>query len=457
MLRTGLLTEVSRRLGNRGVVWAGIRGDDAEPLADLPQFAAAFSIVAAYRRRVGVDGVAYEDFSGVRVDPEIWDIDDHLHDDATVQFRQALLRSLARPSALLPYRSSRFLSAIWFARRDKCTSLGLFGAHQSAFEHKPWVETAVADLGLPHIRWIYVADEEQLQTRKLLDTGPIVLRRSRTSGGEGIVRVDSAAQARAQWPHVDEAFVSVAPYISGGVPVNVGATVWHDGVTLQHLSIQLVGIPGLVTREFGYCGNDFGLARDLDPVLVDQIEDAMTKIGGWLRNFGYRGTFGGDFLIHDGQALFTEINPRFQGSTLASCRLSVDEGEGCLMLEHLGAVLGMDAPARRRPLRDLVAQTPDVANVVVHWTGLESAVVDPETLVDAVLTLVPGSHADVLTHTGLRTDRGAAVARLTLPTRVTSTGFDVTPMLASIVETWGRRSGALPGQRKDPSPEAVLP
>lgn len=127
------------------------------------------------------------------------------------------------------------------------------------------------------------------------------------------------------------------------------------------------------------------------------------------------------------------------------------------MLEHLGAVLGMDAPARRRPLRDLVAQTPDVANVVVHWTGLESAVVDPETLVDAVLTLVPGSHADVLTHTGLRTDRGAAVARLTLPTRVTSTGFDVTPMLASIVETWGRRSGALPGQRKDPSPEAVLP
>jgi hypothetical protein len=438
--RATLLREVSAALGNRRLVWAGIRGDDAEPLADLPQFEAAYTIINAYSRRLSVDGAAYEDLTGVRVDLETWDIDDHLGAAATATFRRAMLQALSVPSALLPYRPSSFLSAICFARRNRCLSLGLFGGHQAAFEHKPWVETSIAGLGVPTIPWTYIADEEQLRTEEMLRHGAVILRRSRTSGGEGIVRVDDAGQARVQWPHVAEAFVSVAPFLAGGVPVNVGATAWHDGVTTHYPSIQLIGIPDCVTRPFGYCGNDYGLAKQLDRPVLDQIESSTTTIGNWLRSYGYRGTFGVDYLVHDGVPLFTEINPRFQGSTHASCQLAIDAGESCLMLEHLAAILGMAAP-RQRPIRELTAEAPPLAHFVVHWVGDEDEHLDPAPLVRLAMAASRTIRAEVLTRPALVTQRGAAIARIVCRDAVTRTGFELAEPFAGVVSQWNAGAG----------------
>jgi hypothetical protein len=433
--RAALFRDVSAKLGHRRLVWAGIRGDDAEPLADLPQFEGAYTIINAYSRRLSVDSKAYEDLTGIRVDLETWDIDDHLGASETATFRRVMLQALAVPSALLPYRPSSFLSAIWFARRDRCLNIGLFGGHQAAFEHKPWVETSLAALGVRTIPWTYVADEEQLRTEEMLRRGPLILRRSRTSGGEGIVRVDDAGQARLQWPRVAEAFVSVAPFLSGGVPVNVGATAWRDGVTVHYPSVQLIGIPDCVTRPFGYCGNDYGLAKDLDRAVLDQVESATVTIGNWLRSYGYRGTFGVDFLVHDGVPLFTEINPRFQGSTHASCKLAIDAGESCLMLEHLAATMGMPAP-QQRPVAELTAEAAALAHFVVHWTGDERERLDASPLVRLAMTTGRAIRAEVQTRPGLLTERGAAVARIVCRESVTRTGFELTEPFAGVVSTW---------------------
>ena len=435
MNRAALLREVSAKLGHRRLVWAGIRGDDAEPLGDLPQFDAAYTIINAYSRRLSVDGTAYEDLTGVRVDLETWDIDAHLDAEQTAAFRRIMLQALSVPSALLPYRPSSFLSAIWFARRDRCLNLGLFGGHQAAFEHKPWVETSIASLGVRTIPWTYVADEEQLRTAEMLRHGPLMLRRSRTSGGEGIVRVDDAEEARLQWPRVAEAFVSVAPFLEGGVPVNVGATAWHDGVTVHYPSVQLIGIPDCVARPFGYCGNDYGLVKDLGRDVLDRIESATVTIGNWLRSYGYLGTFGVDFLVHDGVPLFTEINPRFQGSTHASCKLAINAGESCLMLEHLAAIMGMAAP-RQRPVRELAAEAPALAHIVVHWVGEQSQRLDPAPLVRLAMATGRSIRAEVLTRPGLLTDRGAVVARIVCRESVTRTGFELTEPFAGVILKW---------------------
>jgi ATP-grasp domain len=439
--RAALLRDVSAALGNRRLIWAGIRGDDAEPLADLPQLEGAYTIINAYSRRVSVDSKAYEDLTGVRVDLETWDIDDHLGAAETAVFRRVMLQALAVPSAMLPYRPSSFLSAIWFARRDRCLNMGLFGGHQAAFEHKPWVETSLTALGVRTIPWTYVADEEQLRTQDMLRRGPLILRRSRTSGGEGIVRVDDGAQLRAQWPRVAEAFVSVAPFLSGGLPVNVGATAWHDGVTVHYPSVQLIGVPECVTRPFGYCGNDFGLAKDLDRGVLDRIESATVTIGNWLRSYGYRGTFGVDFLVHDGVPLFTEINPRFQGSTHASCKLAIDAGQSCLMLEHLAAIIGMPAP-RQRPVAELAAAAPALAHFVVHWTGEEAERLDAGSLVRRAMETGRVMRAEVQTRPELLTERGAAVARLICRESVTQTGFELSEPFAGVVSTWRNHAAA---------------
>ena len=122
--RGPLLAAVERRLADRRLVWAGIRGDDIEPLSDLPQLYASFSIAGNYVNRGNVHSVAYEDMTGIRVDPEIWDIDEQLHEPATKEFRHGLLRALSSDSALLPYRPSPFLSAVHFARLEAVSTWG---------------------------------------------------------------------------------------------------------------------------------------------------------------------------------------------------------------------------------------------------------------------------------------------------------------------------------------------
>jgi hypothetical protein len=442
--RAALLAEVERRLGDRRLVWAGLRGDDIEPLADLPQLHASFSIIGAYNRRGGITSVAYEDLTGVRVDPETWDIDEHLRDEATREFRHGLLQALGSTSALLPYRPSQFLSAVHFARLDQCVNLGLFGAQQSAFEHKPWVESAVAAMGISRIPWTYVADEEQLKARDVMSAGKVVLRRSRTSGGQGFTLVNGPDELAAAWPEVDEAFTSVAPYLEGGLPLNVGATVWRDGVTVHHPSVQLIGIESCVTRRFGYCGNDFGLVRDLEPAIVDQIEASTVLIGKWLQTQGYLGSFGVDYLVHEGKPLFTEVNPRFQGSTHASCRLSIQSGEACLMLEHLAAWLGIPCPGAE-PLRSRVAHARDLTNLVVHWIGDETRALDAHKLVDDMQLTDPGIRADVLVPEGVVSDPGSLAARLSLQRSVTTSGFDIDDVLDRQIGQW-QRGAAQPAE-----------
>lgn len=435
MDRDVLLAEVTERLGDRRLVWSGLRGEDVEPLADLPQLHASYSIISRYRRRERIESLAYEDLTGERPDLEVFDIDDHLDEEQARAFRQAHLRTLSVASVLMPYRASPFLSAIWFARRDRCRLVGLFGAHQSAFEHKPWVESALQDAGIPTVPWVYIADEDQLTTKTLVRDGPVVLRRSRTSGGEGFTLVEDASELSSRWPAGREAFVSVAPFLRDSIPLNVGATVWHDGVTVHHPSVQLVGVPGCVTRPFGYCGNDFVAAASLDLEIIDEIERTTIAIGQWLRRHGYLGTFGVDYLFHQGRLLFTEINPRFQGSTHASCRLAIESNESCLMLEHVATFLGCGAPPAR-PLRDRVAEVSPIAHVVVHWTGKSPTRVDPTRLADAVTRHPRGMAAELRVDHRLVTQPGAVAVRLVVRDRITDTGHELCAPWHETIRSW---------------------
>lgn len=432
MNRAALITDVSERLGSRRLVWAGLRGSDAEPLADLPQFSASFSIISTLPGRGSIDSLTFEDLYGERPDLEVWDIEDHRDSDATKEFRTALLNTLARPSALLPYRSSQFISAIWFARKDSALNLGRFGGFQSAFEHKPWVEVEIAALGVPNVPWTYVADEEQLLAAHLFEEGPILLRRSRTSGGEGFVRINEVGEIERQWPMVAEGIVSVAHYLSGAIPINIGAVVWHDGVTIHSPSVQLVGCPDLTQRPFGYCGNDFELASRLDSSTLDEIDHSTRVIGNWLHDHGYRGAFGVDYLLHEGRVLFTEINPRFQGSTYASCYLSIQRDESCLMLEHIAALLGVPAP-RSAPLREQVKRGSLLSNIVVHWQGHQSAMIDGAVLGDRVRSQPECIRADAITRRELITHPGAVIGRFAIESSVTADGATIDERWAALV------------------------
>lgn len=434
MDREELRRAVRGSLGGRQLIFFGIRGDDAEGVGDIPELTAVFSVVGAHRRRVSVQSLALEELTGNRVDLDAHDIDEDHRRDEVVELRRAILRSLSSESVVFTYRPSTFLSAICFARQDRCTYAGLFKDHQAAFEHKPWVESAVQKLGIPSIPWTYIADEDQLDALRYLSDGPVMLRRSRSSGGTGLTRVASGPELATTWPFQDESFVSVAPYIADGVPTNVGGVVWHDGVTLHRPSVQLIGLPECTGRPFGYCGNDFGAIRDQDLQVIDQMDRATRRIGRWLGSHGFRGAYGVDFLVDRGRALFTEVNPRMQGVTHLSCQLAAAAGESCIMLEHLAALLGLDAPTSR-PLRDQVVDGPDLAHLVLHRTEDAPGSVDGEGLADALLDWPAVKRADVTCPPHVQVDPGATLTRITVDERITRTGFE-------LVEPWGARVSA---------------
>jgi len=447
--RRAILDFISRRLGGRELIWGGLRSDDIEAISDLEQLAGSFSIVGGHDRGGAVPSVDFEDLSGVRPDLDAWDIEDHLDTPAAHEFREAILTRLAGHTALLPYRPSRFLSSLLFARKDRCLDLGLFSAHQAMFDHKPWVETNVAALGIPQVPWAYIADEEQLTARRMLSEGAIMLRVSRSSGGAGLVRVDNPDRLAESWPHRAEAFVSVTPFLDQAIPINIAATVWHDGVTMRHPSVQLIGIAECTTRPFGYCGNDFGLAAELDRSTLDSIEASVLALGRWLRRYDYLGTFGVDFLVHQGKALFTEINPRFQGSTHASSQLSGEAGESCVILDHLAAMLGRDAPPPR-PLCEVARGAPDLAHLVVHWAGAP-ACIDAAPLVESLGLQRAHCRTDVVAKPAMITETGGVVARVTARGRMTASGFDLQEPWRSVLRRWMGATMPGPAQFTDSS------
>lgn len=434
LTRSRVIRDVSRALAKRQLVWFGTRGEDAESLSDIPQFSGSYSLISTLNSRPSVKSASLEDLTGIRPDLDTYELDDHLRSKEVSTLRDLILQALSRPSALITYRPTVFLSAIGFSRQDRCQYLGMFKGLQNAFEHKPWLESAVAELGIPCIQWRYIPDRELLDSRQLFRPGPIMLRRSRTTGGVGLFRVDDPDDLESLWPQEDEAFVSVSPFIADGIPLNVGGVVWRDDVTVHRASIQLIGIEECTTRPFGYCGNDFVRAAELEPEILDRVEWSTRMLGAWLRSSGYLGAFGADFLIKDGVPLFTEVNPRFQGSTHLSCQLSVEREESCLLTEHLAAFLNLEPP-KQRPLREQMDEGVELSHLVIHNTSSAALGIDPASLVRAFRAIEGFQRADVLTRKRLVTEQNGTIARLAMKGSITLGGFDLLEPYRSLVRS----------------------
>ncbi|MDR1187985.1 MAG: ATP-grasp domain-containing protein [Bifidobacteriaceae bacterium] len=428
--REDLCAAISRALDGRQLLWMGIRGDDARALAEIPEFAGSFSIINRYSHRPLDYSMAYEDITGVRVDLDDWDIDAHPFDEATAEFRHQIRVAMAKDSAVVTYRPSEFLSALVFSRADRCRYLGLYASHHHAFEHKPWVEVAVAKMGIPTLGWRYVADEEQLDVPMLLGAGPVVVRPSRGSGGTGITKAEGIAELVRSWPHGEEFFASVSPYLDGCISMNVGAVVWDDGVTIHHPSVQLIGIPGCTRREFGYCGNDFAAVKQMGNTVIRQMEHQTRRIGDWARSQGYRGAFGVDFMVQGDRLLFTEMNPRMQGSTRLSSRLSALSEQPCILLDHVAALLHLSTPIRPS-LPELVDMAPDAAQVMLHNLSGAPAPLRPAHITARVLEIAPDSIIELAPSHDLFAAPDSTMAAARFPRSVTETGHSLDSRLAT--------------------------
>ncbi len=403
------------------LIWFGIRGEDGAPLLALDAFGASFSLTA----KVGsatfdrTHDVTLEELSDVRVDLDRYDLD--LDPSAAADaFRNALLSMVSTDCVLVTYRPSAFTSGLAFSMEDALTLAGMYKDRQRAFEHKPWVETQLARRGIRTLDWTYVADSRRSLAVRKLEDGPLVLRTSRDSGGVGIALVRTPEDLEERWPDQNDQFVAIARYLEDTIPVNLSGCVFADGsVSCHPPSVQLIGIESMTTRRFGYCGNDFGLVKDLTPSALDGLHAVLLVVGGWLHEERYLGAFGVDALVRGDEVMFTEVNARMQGSTSLSAQIAQRLDLPDLVLDHVAASLQLTMGYRSPTVREWVSMQPDLSHLVVHNVSdaaLINVAGDPDVTGNERWTLDPGD---------VSVDQGGVLGRLVWRDRITDDGFSI--------------------------------
>jgi predicted ATP-grasp superfamily ATP-dependent carboligase len=115
--------------------------------------------------------------------------------------------------------------------------------------------------------------------------------------------------------------VIVSPYISGP-SFNINGFIGRENVYLDQPSLQIIGVPQCSSGRFTYCGNDFAAFHKHHQYIADDIKQVAEKLGWYMKNLGYYGIFGVDFIynLKDKVLYPLEINPRMQGSTALLAR-----------------------------------------------------------------------------------------------------------------------------------------
>jgi predicted ATP-grasp superfamily ATP-dependent carboligase len=185
---------------------------------------------------------------------------------------------------------------------------------------KTWVRRQLKRLGVPVIPGSEVRLAAwQFATLARRHGLPLVVSLDHSAAGSGVHLVHDEADFRALADAHRGAAASVMRFVDGR-SLSMAAVRTNEAVLLGEASLQVIGQPGLTNLSFGWCGNDFS-GSHLQEHELEQMRSIQTRVGDWLGDLcvggerGFRGIFGIDFISDGRDVFFTEINPRFLGTT----------------------------------------------------------------------------------------------------------------------------------------------
>lgn len=116
---------------------------------------------------------------------------------------------------------------------------------------------------------------------------------------------------------------TVMPYLEHNVSLNLHIVIYKNGIIILPASIQLISI-----KEYclSYQGSDFIAYAYLPKLIQEKVKSYAEIIGKQLQHSGYLGVCGIDFIASKTDVLFSEINGRFQSSTILLNKAMQDIG-----------------------------------------------------------------------------------------------------------------------------------
>lgn len=222
-------------------------------------------------------------------------------------------------SYVLCYQSSRELEQLARAY-PSIRIMNPAAAITEVLNRKTWVRQQLKQLGVPVIPGSEVRlAPHQFSTLARRHGLPLVVSLDHSAAGSGVHLVHDRADFEAVATAHRGAAASVMQYVSGR-SLSMAAVRTEEAVLLGEASLQIIGQPSLTNLSFGWCGNDFSGCH-IEEHELDQMRSMQERIGDWLGDLcigghcGFRGIFGVDFISDGKQVYFTEINPRFLGTT----------------------------------------------------------------------------------------------------------------------------------------------
>ncbi len=248
------------------------------------------------------------------------------------------------------------------------------------------------------VEWLGSLAEKYLPTHKIKmgkdliwNKVPYVFQWAHGHTGEMTYLIRSAKDVESIHATFPDRIGRVSAYVHGPV-FTVNCVVLTDRTLMGNISYQITGVAPFTDHEFSTIGNDWGLTHSL---LSDReiafVESMVGEIGAKLRESGWKGLFGIDFIRDDSSdhIYLIEINARQPASTTYESQLQQDlrrQGvAGTTLFEaHIHALSGEQITQHLIPLND-------GAQIVQRITALTKEV-PPATiqaLRDAGHTVIP--------------------------------------------------------------------
>ncbi len=163
--------------------------------------------------------------------------------------------------------------------------------------------------------------------------------------------------------------VIVAKHIRGSSP-SITACVTKQGILSTNLQQQILDIPELYNPEKGsglFCGHDW-TSSQFDPEIENQAYQAAEKIGQRLKELGYQGIFGLDFIFNsDKKQLYTiECNPRLLGSFPVINMTQLLNNEPPIIAFHVLEFLNQEYQIDKEEINKLIRQKKKGSQMILH-------------------------------------------------------------------------------------------
>lgn len=310
------------------VIWLGLRALDYKNLIFMHPDAIASTRYGKDTKMIEKQFplLSAEKFTRERTDSTIEEI--------TPYIESFLLSFGKQPIHIVPYSSTKTLEEIC-SRLPNVKLLSPPAELKQMLDRKSLVREELQKIGVNCIpgHQDYIEKNQYDKIAKLYGL-PFFVQLDNSAAGSGSFKIEKEKDFENlanQYPNKKATFMKFIH----GKSININVVRTRDFTVLSEPSLQIIGEPICTSREFGYCGNDFHIEKKLNESQIENLAKMAKKIGNWLGSKGYRGLFGIDCLADENQVYFTEINPRFQGSTGLLIDRQLETGKIPLSFFHL--------------------------------------------------------------------------------------------------------------------------